>query len=67
MVVFNGPTQGAKLHSQNSPLCVSLGWVVVVFQLLSHVQLLETPTESSTPGFSVLHHLLEAHFSDIGP
>ena len=22
MVVFNGPTQGAKLYSQNSPLCV---------------------------------------------
>ena len=36
-----------------------LSWFVVVAQSLSHVWLFVTPMDCSTPGFPVLHHLLE--------
>ena len=58
MVVFNGPTQGAKLHPQNSPLCVC--WIgCCCFSVAQSCSALGGPMDSSMPGFSVLHHLSE--------
>ena len=34
-------------------------WIVVVVQLLSRVQLFETPMDKSTLGFPILYYLLE--------
>ena len=49
-----------KIDEWNKPFVESSQWLFVVVQLPSQVQLFETdPMNYSTPGFPVLHYVLE--------